>query len=199
MNFDPDRRPVIVVVAGPNGAGKTTFFEAFLKASALRFVNADILARELNLGAYEAAELAAMIRSELVFRRESFVFETVLSDPEGTKVEFLRKAAESGYTVVFCFIGVDAPGICDERVAMRVMQGGHDVPMAKILGRYPRALANLARAIRDLPFVAVYDNSDLSTPFRRVAVFRDGRLESSNEPWPGWFKFSPEKRPAPEF
>ncbi len=45
----PDRRPVIVALAGPNGAGKTTFFHAHLKPAALRFLNADVVAKELNL------------------------------------------------------------------------------------------------------------------------------------------------------
>ncbi len=77
-----------------------------------------------------------------------------------------------GYTVVLCFIGLDSPELCDERVAMRVLQGGHDVPTEK-LARYPRTLENLARAIRELPHVLVFDNSALLEPFREVAL-----------PWP---------------
>jgi dephospho-CoA kinase len=52
-----DRRPVIVALAGPNGAGKTTFYHAHLQPAGLRFVNADVLARELNLDPYAAARL----------------------------------------------------------------------------------------------------------------------------------------------
>src|SRR6266478_6563547 len=95
-----DRRPVIVALAGPNGAGKTTFFHAHLRAAGLRFVNADEIARELNIGAYEAAEIADALRRELVQQRESFVFETVFSDPAGEKLAFLAGAAASGYQVV---------------------------------------------------------------------------------------------------
>lgn len=179
---------MIVAIAGPNGAGKTTFYEAFIRSSALRFVNADVLARELNIGAYEAANLAAIIRDELFSRRESFVFETVLSDQGGTKVEFLRAAAESGYTVILCFIGVESPEISDERVSMQVMQGGHDVPVEKLFARFPRTLANLARAIRRLPLVFIYDNSDLAAPFRLFAEYRGGKLERSFEPPPEWFQ-----------
>jgi len=40
-----DRRPIVVAIAGPNGAGKSTFFEAHLKSSGLRFLNADAVAR----------------------------------------------------------------------------------------------------------------------------------------------------------
>jgi len=76
-----DWRPVIVALAGPNGAGKTTFYEAHLKSSGLRFLNADILAGELEMDAYPAAEVAAKLRREFVSQGESFVFETVFSDP----------------------------------------------------------------------------------------------------------------------
>ena len=54
-----DARPVVVAIAGSNGAGKTTFFHAHLADTGLRFVNADDLALEMGVGAYEAAELAA--------------------------------------------------------------------------------------------------------------------------------------------
>lgn len=74
-----DRRPVIVALAGPNGAGKTTFYHAHLQPAGLRFVNADVLARELNLEPYTAAKVADAVRRELVRQRESFVFETVQS------------------------------------------------------------------------------------------------------------------------
>jgi predicted ABC-type ATPase len=91
-----DRRPIIVAVAGPNGAGKTTFFHAHLAAAGLRFVNADVLAAELAVEPYEAARLADALRRALVGRRESFVFETVFSDPVGDKVAFLAEAAQCG-------------------------------------------------------------------------------------------------------
>jgi predicted kinase len=114
-----DARPIIIAVAGPNGAGKSTFYRAHLEQAALRVVNADDLVLELGVDAYEAADLAQRLRQALVEQRESFIFETVLSDPAGEKVEFLRQAAATGYTVVLCFIGVDHPEVCEERLARR--------------------------------------------------------------------------------
>jgi predicted ABC-type ATPase len=183
-----DARPLIVALAGSNGAGKSTFFQAHLQPAGLRFVNADDLARELNLGAYEAAELANKLRDVLGQQRESFVFETVFSDPVGDKVRFLREAARSGYTVVLCFIGLDRAETSEERVTMRVLQGGHDVPTEKLAARFDRTLANLHRAVRELPFVLVFDNSDLRHPFRQVAEFKDGRPISLARPLPVWLK-----------
>jgi predicted ABC-type ATPase len=181
-----DRRPVIVALAGPNGAGKTTFYHAHLQPAALRFINADVLARELNLDPYAAADLAEALRRQLVEQRESFVFETVFSDPVGDKLTFLKEAAATGYNVVLCFIGISGPGVSEERVAMRVSQGGHDVPAEKLVARFPRTLANLKTAIRELPHVWIFDNDDLRTPFRQVAVFENGQRVNLNKPVPEW-------------
>jgi len=189
MGFAPlDEGPVIVAVAGPNGAGKTTFYHAHLQPAALRFVNADVLARQLNLDPYAARRAADALRRELVRQRESFVFETVFSDPVGDKLAFLREAAESGYTVVLCYIGIAGPDVSEERVAMRVSQGGHDIPTEKLKSRFPRTLANLKAAIRELPHVVVFDNSDLRTPFRQVAIVERGRLVWSTESVPAWLQ-----------
>ena len=177
----------MVAIAGPNGAGKSTFFARFIQPAALPFVNADVLAEANKIGAYEAAKLAEELRADLIARSESFVFETVLSDPVGAKVEFLRRAAEKGYAVVLCFIGLSSPEESDARVALRVTKGGHDVPTGKLMARYPRTLDNLVRAMQVLPCVLVYDNSDLAQPFRFLAEYRAGLPVRSGGDFPAWF------------
>jgi predicted ABC-type ATPase len=183
-----DERPIIVALAGPNGAGKTTFYHAHLEPAALRFVSADVLARELALEPYAAARAADALRRELVKLRESFVFETVFSDPVGDKLSFLKETAGSDYNVVLIFIGIAGPRVSEERVAMRVSQGGHDVPTEKLKSRFPRTLANLKGAIRVLPHVIVFDNGDLRQPFRRIAAFERGQLVQAAPALPRWFK-----------
>jgi predicted ABC-type ATPase len=181
-----DQRPVLVALVGPNGAGQTTFFHSHLKPAGLRFLNADEVARELEIDAYEAAKVVTQLRQELVSLRESFVLETVFSDPVGDKLGFLKEAAQSGYTVVLCFIGIAGPETSEQRVAMRVSQGGHDVPSEKLVARFPRTMANLRAAISQLPHVLIFDNDDLRIPFRRVAVFEKGRLEWDARHIPKW-------------
>lgn len=187
MALPLDRRPVIVALAGPNGAGKSTFYHAHLESAGLRFVNADVLSRTLNIGPYDAAKMADSIRRELVKQGESFVFETVFSDPVGDKLAFLEGAAKAGYTVVLCFIGLSGIETSEQRVAMRVSQGGHDVPAEKLETRYPRVFANLRTALRKMPNVWVFDNDDLRKPFRLVAVYENGQVVRSYKPIPRWF------------
>lgn len=181
-----DQRPIVVAIAGPNGAGKTTFYHAHLADAGLRFVNADVLAAELDLPPYQAAGVADALRQELLKNGESFIFETVFSDPADDKVGFLKAAAQARHTVVLCYIGLADADQSVERVAMRVSQGGHDVPDDKLASRFPRTLANLQSAIRQLPNVLIYDNSDLNMPYRQVAVFEHGQLRQLCEPVPEW-------------
>ncbi len=197
MSSALDQRPLVVAVTGPNGAGKTTFYHAHLKSAGLRFVNADVLANELEMESYAAARMAGNLRSALVEQGESFVFETVFSDPVGDKLGFLKNAVARGYTVILCFIGISGSEVSEQRVAMRVSQGGHDVPADKLITRYPRTLANLHAAIRELPNVWVFDNDDLRESFRNVAMFENGRRISQGKPIPKWlrriFKETPSK------
>lgn len=188
MALPLDQRPVMVAIAGPNGAGKTTFYYAHLQAAGLRFVNADAISRELSIDPYAAAVIANSLRQELVRQRESFAFETVFSDSVGDKLKFLREVARQDYTVVLCYVGISGPDVSEERVAMRISQGGHDVPAEKLISRYPRILENLRAALRHLPHVWVYDNDNLRHPFRLAAVCEDGRLIELNRPVPGWLR-----------
>ena len=183
-----DRRPIVVALAGPNGAGKSTFYRAFLADSGLRFVNADQLAQRLNVDPYRAAELADAVRRELIARKESFIFETVFSDPVGDKLAFLLDATGRGYTVVLYFVGIDSAETSRERVEMRVMKGGHNVPSDKIDSRYARTIENLRKALVSLPNVYVYDNSDLRRPYRLVTVVEEGQAIRLDEPIPQWLR-----------
>jgi predicted ABC-type ATPase len=189
MDFaELDRRPTIVAIAGPNGAGKTTFFHSHLASSGLRFVNADVLAAELAVDPYQAARLADALRRALVARGESFVFETVFSDPVGERISFLEEAVRRRYSVVLCYIGLTGPEQSAERVAMRVSQGGHDVPDDKLRSRFCRTLDNLQAAISRLPHVLIYDNSDLNAPYRMVAALDHGRWSHLQELIPEWLR-----------
>ena len=177
-----------MAVAGPNGAGKTTFYYAHLRRAGLRLVNADVLARELELEPYKAAAVAASIRATLVDENESFVFETVFSDPVGDKLDFLKETAKKGYTLLLCFLGIAGPETSEERVAIRVSQGGHDVPTEKLIARYPRTLQNLRAALAELPYVWIFDNDDLAQPIRLVAIYEGGKAMEMGPSVPRWLE-----------
>ncbi|MGD0798721.1 MAG: hypothetical protein ABR910_13455 [Acidobacteriaceae bacterium] len=186
MKLQLDARPILIAIAGPNGAGKTTFYNSQISYTGLPFVNADAIALEAGIGAYEAAEVAETMRREKFVRRESFVFETVFSDPVAEKVGFLEEATRAGYNVVLFFIGISSPDASIDRVGMRVLEGGHSVPQDKLASRFPRTMENLRLAILRLPLVLVYDNDDLRDPYRFVFAAGNGAVLEKARSLPTW-------------
>jgi predicted ABC-type ATPase len=187
--------PVLIFLAGSNGAGKSTFFKEYLKPLGLTFINADeiaVLLRQVVLPA-EAEDIdrlafqkAEELRRSLLVQRRSFCTETVFSDPQGAKVDFLRQARKAGYAVFLVFIGLASPELSIARVMQRVDEGGHDVADDKLLGRYPRTLANLQEAIPIVDEAFLFDNSSDRDPFRLVAVYAEGQVVRRAGPLPGW-------------
>ncbi|MGH7995470.1 MAG: zeta toxin family protein [Opitutaceae bacterium] len=186
--------PLLLALVGPNGAGKSTFYERHLDKINLPFINADLLARALiDAGAPAgeaterlAAELAEARRREMVAKRESFITETVFSDPVGAKVQALRDAQAAGYTVIIIFLCVDSAELTALRVESRVRDGGHSVPPEKIAGRYERMRQNVKTALTFVDFAIVVDNSSFEEPLRAVAATAGGKVIYRASPLPWW-------------
>ena len=180
--------PVLHVLAGPNGAGKSTFHAEVLgPVSGLPWINADEIAADRWPGsevghAYDASELAAQERRRRIGRRESVITETVFSHP--SKVDLLGEAKAAGY-VITLHVVIVPEDLAVARVRNRAELGGHDVPEAKIRGRFGRLWTYLRDAIALADEAYVYDNSRAARPFRRVAAFSGGRLVGAAS-WPDW-------------
>jgi predicted ABC-type ATPase len=130
----PRRRPRCIVIAGPNGAGKTTFARRYLPTNArvIHFVNADLIAAGLSplkpeLAAIAAARMVLREIDRLAKARANFAFESTLSGL--TYVQRLESWRRAGYRVEIVYLRLKSPQLALRRVAARVRQGGHDVPL----------------------------------------------------------------------
>ena len=160
------RKPVLIVFAGPNGSGKTSTTRLVIKhewAEQCVYINPDEIAQS-KFGDWnnpdavrQAVEYCEEWREELLKEHKDFIFETVLSS-DG-KVDFLKRAKEEGYFIRMFFICTQNPTINAARIAKRVMEGGHDVPIQKIISRYEKALVNAIRVARFVDRAYFYDNS----------------------------------------
>lgn len=181
-------RPRLVMLAGPNGAGKSTFYDLYLAESALPFLNADVLSARTGMDSFDAARFLDAERDAMVERGESFITETVFSDPMGTKLELLRRAITAGHDVTLIYVGID-PDYVRARIDHRVAAGGHDVPTEKLAARYERSLANLRAALPFVPTVRIFDNSLAAEPHRLIAVFEAGvRTFLTDAAVPAWVR-----------
>jgi predicted ABC-type ATPase len=177
------QKPILIIVAGPNGSGKTTITEKLLRHEWMEgcvYINPDIIA-EKKFGGWnsqdaiiKAANYAKEMREDCLTRRINMAFETVFSSPE--KLEFLRRAKSAGFFLRLFFVCTDDPSINALRVARRVMEGGHDVPIPKIIARYYRSIKNCVDAIPFVDRIYFYDNSLEDTD--PVLMFRinDGKI-----------------------
>jgi predicted ABC-type ATPase len=117
----------------------------------------NVLLVETKIDSYLAADIAELLRQELLANGFSFTYETVMSH-QG-KVNFLMQAREIGYRVYLYYIATEDPEINSNRVNVRVAQKGHWVDPEIIKSRYYRSLYNLKPAVKNTSRSFIFDNS----------------------------------------
>jgi len=179
------------VLAGGNGAGKSTFYNQHLAKYGIRFVNADLIAKDIDSEdledlSYHAATVAAKIREDLISQGVSFCFETVFSHE--SKIDFLARAKANGYTIILVYIHLFHSSLNEARVKQRVSEGGHNVPSEKIHSRIPRTMKYIKTALSIVDEARILDNSSKDDPFQQILVMKSGNFETKAGPIPEWAK-----------
>ena len=164
--MDSTHKPTLCVVAGPNGSGKTSTTVQLLAnewSEGSLYINPDNIAQE-QFGDWnspeavlKAARYATDLRYKCLNEKRDFIFETVFSSDE--KLEFLRKAHESGFFIRFFFVCTSNPKINVSRITKRYLEGGHEVQISKIISRYYKSYVNATKAISFVDRAYIYDNS----------------------------------------
>jgi len=158
--------PKLYIIAGCNGAGKTTASFTILPEvlGCKEFINADEIAKGLSpfqpeSVAMQAGRIMLARMDELLQKGETFAFETTLATKSyKQKIEW---AQANGYEVTLLFFWLDSPNIAKERVAQRVAEGGHSIPLETIERRYYNGIANLFTIYIDIVDICyIFDNSE---------------------------------------
>ncbi|GAB1354961.1 hypothetical protein MASR1M12_37010 [Erysipelotrichia bacterium] len=163
----------IIVIGGPNGAGKSTSAPEILQG-ALRvdeFVNADTIAHGLSAfrpekAAIKAGRVMLARLQELASQKMNFAFETTLSSR--SFAPWIKELKRSGYKFSILFFWLESPQLAVNRVAERVMNGGHHVPEDVVKRRYEAGLANFFRFYQ--PVADHWEFFDNSNAFEPVLV-----------------------------
>ncbi len=149
----------------------------------IEFANNEILAKK-KVDPYTVAVLADFLRESLIYQKETFSFETVLSHQ--SKVDFLKEANQQDYRCYLYFIATNSPDINLRRVEQRVLSNGHFVPKRKIIDRYERSLNNLLPALREVYRAYIFDNS--GKEIKLIAELTpDKELNLNTNRIPEWF------------
>jgi predicted ABC-type ATPase len=159
----------LLVVAGPNGSGKSTVMNMIRKDPNFQryiYISPDEVVKDTRYSGITDEEeryKAAMTdceraRNVLITLGEPVAFETVFSS--GEKLDFIIMARNAGYDINVIYISTENPDINVLRVAQRVDEGGHDVPVEKIYSRYLRSMNYLYPIFEIAQYISVYDNSE---------------------------------------
>jgi len=172
-------KPVLIAIAGPNGSGKTTITTQILQHEWMEnavYINPDQIAKD-KFGDWNSREAIMQsvkyceeLREECLRQRQSLIFETVLSAED--KIDYISRAHKAGFFIRVFFVSTNHPSINASRIARRVMKGGHDVPITKVISRYYKSILNCRRVSQIADRTYVYDNSidnqEASLLFRMV-------------------------------
>lgn len=183
----------ITMVAGPNGAGKTTVASTLIvdfKGLYEDFLNADEIAKGLSPlhpeGVnFEAGKLMIKRFHACVRENKSFIFESTAAG--SNYGEHLKNAKNMGYEINLLFLWLLNPNQAVKRVALRVRQGGHNIPEDTIVRRYYRGLENLIKIYLPISDTAlILDNSEPESGIRKTIARKEpgiGLLVEDEEIW----------------
>jgi predicted ABC-type ATPase len=156
------------MVAGPNGSGKSSLYgnteiEAFDQS--VWIINPDLLTqriRDVEKLPLEKANLEAVVRIETwldasIRAHQTVGVETVLSTDKYRRLVVDAKRRQFELRLIFVMLG--SPDLNVERVRLRVLEGGHDVPEAKIRERWAKSLTQLPWFLEQADQAAIFDNS----------------------------------------
>ena len=160
------KKPILIIIAGPNGSGKTSITNKILQhdwVENCEYINPDNIAKDIfgdwnsDEAVLKAAKLSTQMREDFIANGKSLIFETVLSAND--KIDFIKRAKQKGYFIRLFFVGTESPTINASRIAQRVMEGGHDVPITKIISRYSKSISNCCVVCKIIDRAYLYDNS----------------------------------------
>lgn len=178
-----EHKPELIIIAGPNGSGKTSITQKFLHrewAEGTIYINPDQVAKDMfgdwnnEEAVLKAANYCSELREKCLTEKKSFVFETVFSAQD--KIDFVIRAKKAGFFIRIFFISTSNPTINASRIAKRVMEGGHDVPIRKIISRYNKSIQNCKTIAPIIDRLYVYDNSIDDADARPLFRLTNGQL-----------------------
>lgn len=111
-------------------------------------------------------------------------FETSLRS--GITFEQAGLARRAGFTVEMRYLGLITFEMHLERIKMRADRRGHSAPESVLRRIYDASIENLPRAIREMDFIHIYDNSQWGTAPKLLFQAESGETIYRADEFPAW-------------
>lgn len=176
------------MIAGVNGAGKSTLYQTIESLKEIKRINTDEIVKSFGdwknpNDVTKAGKIAVKTIKECFENRITFSQETTLCG--NAILKNIDRAKELGYEIEVHFIGVDNVEIAKQRVADRVVAGGHGIPDEDIERRFIESFEHLKMIKEKCDLIVLYDNTEA---FNRFAIYKNGNLYITNDKIPQWFE-----------
>jgi predicted ABC-type ATPase len=165
-------KPTLLVISGPNGAGKSTHIESMLPTpfEGLLSFDRDLtrtnIEKQLEKDGLSPEQLkshsAQMMEDFLILKMDEainvnqhFVLETPLSHPDYWK--YIDRFEKRGYQIQLNYLCLDKIKDCEQRVRLRVKEGGHAVDARTIKGVYEKNLEHINNYGNTFKVICLYD------------------------------------------
>lgn len=177
-----------VIFAGVNGAGKSTLYRTFPKYLNMPRINTDEILRSFGdwrkqTDIMKAGKMAVCELNEYLDSGISFNQETTLCGK--SIIRTINKAKQRGYFIEMYYIGISSAELAKQRIACRVLKGGHGIPGEDVERRYRETFENLKVVLPLCDLVSLYDNTE---KFRRIAIYKKGVPVLISHDVPEWFE-----------
>ncbi|WP_301107118.1 zeta toxin family protein [Sporosarcina sp.] len=181
-------QPTFFVFAGNNGSGKSTLRNLIIDKIGIDInIDPDAIARRIDPENPESKRIAAgkeVIKSVKRYIEEgkSFSIETTLAGKNA--IRQIQKAKEMGYEVTMFYVALSNVEQNIERVAMRVKNGGHNIPTEDIVRRSITSFNHLYEYTKIIDNLVLIDNSEDDGEI--VLEANNGIISFETSPLPEW-------------
>ena len=181
-------QPIFFVFAGNNGSGKSTFRNLIIDKIGIDInIDPDAIARRIDPENPEGKRVAAgkeVIKSVNRYMEEGkdFSIETTLAGKNA--IRQMQKAKAMGYKVTMFYVALSNVKQNIERVAMRVKNGGHDIPTEDIIRRNTTSFNHLYEYAYMIDNLVLIDNSKDNGEL--VLEINDGVINFEVDDLPKW-------------
>ncbi len=199
--------PTLYVIAGPNGSGKSESNKILLEIlnvnQDIDSFDADLLYAKFLLQEpyYEPEMISNLVydrfkelKSEAIFNKRDFVYETNYNS--SFYLNTFQEFKKEDYKCILVFLAMNNVESCIDRVQIRVIAKGHDVPVDQIRSRFNDGIKNFKNSYHlfDECYLFNCEKIDMNKVMDLAISFKKGKVVHIEKAYiPDWLDMEKDK------